>query len=283
MPDLLKRIIHKAVGVGFKSFERMGIHVTPIVYDSPIPETKDLTDQLFKKRSDCVGLNWNVPVQRRYLNDVFRVHVGELEFQETPTYSLVDSAVLHSMIRHHKPKKIVEIGSGETTLIAANSCRLNTDAGGHCDLVAIDPYPKDHLRNRFPPNVRLVEKQVQDVAVEDIIDCDLLFIDSSHVIKIGGDVNYEILEIIPRLKSGTLVHWHDILLPGEYWQDWVKDKHYIWTEQYLLHAFLKFNNEFEILWASHFMQLSYPDEISEVFPNYRPNEHRITSFWIRRN
>ena len=215
MLPLLKRILHKAVAVGFRAFEALGVHITPIVYDSPIPETKDLTEQLFQRTSDCVGLDWNIPLQQKYLKEIFPLHSGEADFQETPTYSLVDSAILHSMIRHHKPKKIVEIGSGETTLIASNSCRLNAESGESCEITAIDPYPKDSFLSKFPPNVNLVRKQVQDVDAGDIIDCDLLFIDSSHVIKIGGDVNHEILEIVPRLKPGTIIHWHDIILPGE--------------------------------------------------------------------
>jgi hypothetical protein len=252
------------------------------VYDSPIPLTKDLTRELFQCQSDCVGLDWNDSVQKSYLTEVFPKYSAEVDFQETLTYSLVDSAILHSMIRHHKPNKIVEIGSGETTLIAAHSGAQNTDTNSVCELLAIDPYSKKHLREKFPSNVTLLEKRIEDVAISDIADCDLLFIDSSHVIKTGGDVNYEILEIVPRLKSGAIIHWHDILLPGDYWEDWVKDKHYFWTEQYLLHGFLKFNNEFEVIWSSRYMHLKSPNEIKFVFPNFRPNQHRITSFWIRR-
>jgi predicted O-methyltransferase YrrM len=217
-----------------------------------------------------------------YLTEVFPTYSDEVDFQETPTYSLVDSTILHAMIRHHKPKKVVEIGSGETTLVAAYAGAQNAGSGPECSLVAIDPYSKKHLRERFSSNVTLIEKRIEDVAVSDIVDCDLLFIDSSHVIKTGGDVNYEILELVPRLKSGTIIHWHDILLPGEYWKDWVKDKHYYWTEQYLLHAFLKFNHEFEVIWASRYMHLNFPNKVKSTFANFRPDQHRITSFWIRR-
>ncbi len=269
--------------MGFGVFEKLGIHVIPIVYDSPIPKTRELTDKLFQTDSDCVGIDWNVAQQRKYLAEIFPSYSREAQFKETPTYSLIDTAILHSMIRHHKPKKMVEIGSGETTLIAANACRMNADSGNSCRQVAIDPYSKASLRSQFPLSVELVEKPVQDVAVGDIVDCDMLFIDSSHVVKIGGDVTHEILELVPRLPSGAVIHWHDILLPSEYWKDWVKEKHYIWTEQYLLHAFLKYNTEFEILWASHYMHLNHSGEVSEVFPGFRPDEHRITSFWVRRN
>jgi len=279
---LLRRILNKIVTVWFRRFEAFGIHVTPIVYDSPIPLTKDLTQTVFKQQSDCVGLDWNDSLQKYYLHEVFPAYATEIDFSETPNYSLVDSAILHSIIRHHKPKKVVEIGSGETTLISSRSGAQNTEEGAPYELLAIDPYSKKHLRTNFPSNVTLIEKRIEDMAIPDVSDCDLLFIDSSHVIKTGGDVNYELLEIVPRLKPGTIIHWHDILLPGEYWEDWVKDKHYFWTEQYLLHAFLKFNNAFEIIWASRYMHLKYPNEIKSVFPTFQPDQHRITSFWIIR-
>ena len=98
----------------------------------------------------------------------------------------------------------------------------------------------------------------------------------------GGDVNNEILDIVPRLKPGAIIHWHDILLPGEYWKDWVtRDKNF-WTEQYLLQAFLQFNREFEIIWASRYMSLNRTAALLSTFPNFEPSQSRITSFWIRR-
>jgi len=98
----------------------------------------------------------------------------------------------------------------------------------------------------------------------------------------GGDVNYEILEIVPRLKPGAIVHWHDILLPGEYWKDWVTRDHNFWTEQYLLQAFLQFNQDFEIIWASRFMSVNRAEAVQSTFPGFSPDKSRITSFWIRR-
>lgn len=262
--------------------ERFGVQPILARYDSPVPSTRHLTDALFQKRSECVGLSWNLPVQEHYLTHVFPKYATEAEFHTNPGLSLVDSAILHAMIRWHKPLKIVEIGSGASTQIAARACILNQGDGAVSELVAIEPQPQRALKHGFPGLTKLIEKKVQDVSLDEIIDCDLLFIDSSHVVKTGGDVTHEILEIVPRLKPGALVHWHDILLPGEYWKDWVKERHYFWTEQYLLHAFLQFNDHFEVLWASRYMHLRDAAAINAVFPYFQPASDRITSFWVRR-
>lgn len=119
---------------------------------------------------------------------------------------------------------------------------------------------------------------------------DILFIDSTHVLKIGGDVKYEYLEILPRLQNGVIVHSHDIFFPCEYPKNWTLENHWFWTEQYLLQAFLAFNSAFEILWAGQYMNRKYPDKLT-VFPscknlplkNLKANQlNSAGSLWIRR-
>jgi len=236
----------------------------------------------FARVSDCVGLDWNQSCQENLLDGPFARFATEVKFEENSGLSILDAAVLHAMIRHFRPKKIVEIRSGESTKFAARACQMNQQDGHDSQFVAIEPFPNPLLRQGIPGLTRLIEKRVQQVDPEEIIDCDLLFIDSSHVVRIGGDVNYEILELVPRLKPGAIIHWHDILLPGEYTKYWVRDHHYFWTEQYLVHAFMKFNSEFEVLWASRYMHLSHSARLQSVFPYFDPEKHQIMSFWIRR-
>jgi predicted O-methyltransferase YrrM len=256
--------------------ERVGIHVTPVHFYSPIPATTELSDELFSRVSASVGVDWNEQRQFEHLK-AFQRYATEVPFEDNIGLSLVDAAVLHAMIRHYRPRKVVEIGGGASTRIAARACLLN----GDCDLVSVEPYPNADLRRGVPGLARLIPSRIQDVPLADITDADLLFIDSSHVVRTGGDVTHELLEIVPRLKSGALVHWHDILLPGEYWKDWVRDRRIFWSEQYLLHAFLLFNSAFEIVWASRYMHMRHADAIEGVFPYFAP-DHRITSFWVRR-
>ena len=111
---------------------------------------------------------------------------------------------------------------------------------------------------------------------------DVLFIDSSHMLRIGSDVQFEYLEILPRLKPGVIVHIHDIFLPAEYPRNWVHDKHIFWNEQYLLQAFLAFNASFEVLWGGSWMHLNHPAELESAFQSYKRENQWPGSFWIRR-
>ena len=97
---------------------------------------------------------------------------------------------------------------------------------------------------------------------------DILFIDSSHVIRIGNDVEYEYLEILPRLKKGVIVQIHDICLPAQYAEKWVMNNLSFWTEQYLLQAFLCFNDAFEVLWSGSHMHFNHPHELKTLFPKW---------------
>ena len=116
----------------------------------------------------------------------------------------------------------------------------------------------------------LIEKKVEDIDLEffsQLESGDVLFIDSSHTVKIGGDVNYLFLEVLPRLKPGVIVHVHDIFLPFEYRRDWVMEEFRFWTEQYLLQAFLTFNSEFEVLMANSYLAHGYLEDLKAAFPS----------------
>ena len=282
--EILRKIIGRLALKLFKVWEFFGLHVVPDNFYYPIPSTRDLDEAVFERESECIGLDWNIDTQKRYLREVFPAFTLEREFQINPGLSLVDAAILHCMIRRHKPEKMIEIGSGSSTEIAARACLMNRAEGSPCELIAIEPYPGKALMKGFPGLTTLKRERVQSVGVEAFEECDLLFVDSSHVVMTGSDVNYIQLEILPRLKKGCLIHFHDILLPGEYWRDWVKKRHIFWSEQYLLQAFLLFNHSFEVIWASRYMHLKNEKDIKAVFPFFEPGpgKHRITSFWIRR-
>ncbi|MBA7660162.1 hypothetical protein ES703_68161 [subsurface metagenome] len=127
--------------------------------------------------------------------------------------------------------------------------------------------------------------KVEDVSLEEfskLKENDILFIDSSHNISIGNDVYYEYLEILPRLKKGVLIHVHDIFLPYEYPKKWIFEYLLFWSEQYLLQAFLSFNNNFEILWGGYYMHKKHPDLLKNNFGSYNEEKNNPGSFWFKR-
>lgn len=276
----------------FRLFEEHGVHVTPVHFFQPIPDMRTLGDELWTKMSELPGIDLNEAGQLRLLRDAFPRFRQEYEqlplvptepgrfYLNNGAFEGTDALALYCMIRHFRPSLILEVGSGFSSLLAAEAALKN----GQTKLVCIEPYPSEFLKAGFPGLTSLITEKVQEVELsvfEQLGPNDVLFIDSSHVVKIGGDVNYLFLEVLPRLKPGVVVHVHDIFLPGEYHRGWILDNGWFWTEQYLLQAFLAFNSAFEILLANSYLGRKHIEELRRTFPS-APGHHAGGSFWMRR-
>ncbi|MBF0244715.1 MAG: class I SAM-dependent methyltransferase, partial [Planctomycetes bacterium] len=135
------------------------------------------------------------------------------------SFECVDGEILYSMIRHFKPAHIIEIGSGASTSLSGKAALRNREDGHACSFVAYEPYPRGALKKGIPGLDELRKIRIEKVALSEFSSLganDILFIDSTHVLKIGSDVQYIYLEILPRLAKGVIVHIHDIFLPNEY-------------------------------------------------------------------
>jgi hypothetical protein len=276
----------------FRRWERRGFHVTPVNFYQPIPETRSLPETLWNRLSELHGIDMNDAVQLDLLRNQFPRFRREYEqIPAEPTgepgrfhcnndlFGGADALVAYCMIRHFQPRLIIEVGSGFSSLIAAEAIAKNKNSA----LICIEPFPQDFLRQGFPGLRSLIEKKVEEIDLEFFsqLSCgDILFIDSSHTVKIRGDVNYLFLELLPRLKPGVIVHVHDIFFPFDYPRDWVMDELRFWSEQYLLQAFLSFNSEFEVLIANHYLAHYYLEDFKQTFP-HSPSWSK-GSFWMRR-
>jgi Methyltransferase domain len=276
----------------FHAWEREGFHVTPVHFYQPIPDTQSLPETLWDRQSELVGIDMNDSVQLDLLRNCFPKFRDEYEqFPSSSTgepgrfhlnnylFDGTDALVAYCMIRNFQPQLIIEVGSGFSSLISAEAAAKNKSSA----LICIEPFPQDFLRERLPGLRSLIEKRVEELDLEffaQLDSNDILFIDSSHTVRIGGDVNYLFLEVLPRLKPGVIVHVHDICLPFEYRRDWVMEEHRFWTEQYLLQAFLTFNSEFEVLMFNSYLDLHHPEDVKSTFPNSPPRGGG--SFWMRR-
>lgn len=284
--------------ITFPLWQRLGFHITPNNYYQPIPDTAALKNDLWEKQSELIGVRINDERQVKLLSlfssrfkkeyEGFPRKKTDVPYQfylKNGMFESVDAEVLYCMIRHFKPKRIFEIGSGNSTYLSAQAALKNKKDGRECELTAIEPYPNKILRRGFPGFYGLIPTKIEDLPLSEfdkLRENDILFIDSSHALKIGGDVRYEYLEILPRLQRGIIIHFHDIFLPAEYPKEWVVKDCKFWTEQYLLQAFLAFNDKFEVLWAGNYMHLRHPDKIEAAFGSYRRNESQPGSFWIRK-
>jgi predicted O-methyltransferase YrrM len=179
------------------------------------------------------------------------------------------------MIRHLKPQRIIEIGGGYSTQLAGKALAANRRG----TLTCIEPYPE--RLNGAGPNVELIQKRVEEIDVN-FFSCleanDILFIDSSHTVKFGSDVCYEFLELLPRLAPGVWVHVHDIFLPHDYPAEWLIERRMALNEQYLLEAFLSFNEQFQVALANYWLCLDHRAEATRVWPA----NAGASSLWMKR-
>lgn len=185
-------------------------------------------------------------------------------------FSWLDARALFCFLRLWQPKRIVEVGSGYSSVLISDVKRrfLNKTT-----IQCVEPYPRPFLR-RSGLGLELVQKKVQDVPIEFFTSLeagDLLFIDSSHVCKTGSDVNYLYLYVLPQLRAGVRIHIHDIFLPNEYPKSWVIDENRSWNEQYLLQALLMFSRGFTVLFGNNYAFLRHPQLIIDALklPNGR--------------
>jgi hypothetical protein len=194
-----------------------------------------------------------------------------------------DSELLYSLIRARKPARVYEIGSGNSTLIArkAIAAAQKDDPSYQCEHVCVEPYEADWLEKT---GIRIVRERAEKLGTEFFSTLqagDLLFIDSSHIIRPQGDVLFEYLELLPSLNPGVLVHVHDIFTPKDYPEEWVLGVRRFWNEQYLLEAFLTHNSQWSIVAAANYLKHHHFAELQAACPNLRP-EHEPGSMYIER-
>jgi predicted O-methyltransferase YrrM len=276
----------------FDQAQSMGVHILPVHYGNPVPDTRALPEGLWTRTralADAIGLDLSRQTEflerlSRWSPEVAGASEAELPgaFRWTNTeFPPADAVLYYCTIRELRPMTVIEVGGGFSTMIAAAAAARN----GGTELVCIEPEPSAELRAGFPGLARLIEKPVQEVELdlfESLRAGDVVFVDGSHVARIGSDVNHVFAEVIPRLQPEVVLHFHDIFTPREYPERWVKDLQLFWTEQYLLEAFLLYNSAFEVL-----CMMSYLAEVAE--PDVRRTlslpggaSIRGSSAWLKR-
>lgn len=282
----------------FRFWERLGLHVTPVHFYQPIPDTRELGEDLWVQRRRPAGVAVDLDkmsvvaegFREAFADEYDRFPVedpgsGKGYFLSNKRFDTVDAEVCYSFVRARKPRRIIEVGSGFSTLIMLSALERNASEGNPGLLTTIDPYPFGRVRDLDRADFTIVDSPVQRVDLEwfeNLEAGDILFIDSSHVACIGSDVTFEILEVLPRLKPGVLVHVHDIFLPSEYPRRWVMHWHRFWNEQYMLQAFLAFNSSFNVVFANHWMHVERPEILRRCFASYKGEGDAPGSFWIER-
>jgi hypothetical protein len=280
--DKLLRYIHKSI-------------YKPGHYYSAVPDPVDIekrAKQLYRVRNEIGGVNINETEQLNFLTDAtssigaFPYFNRENSFRyKLPNnfFGMGDTLALYIIFKSIIPKQVIEIGSGYSSAAMLDYNDLFFKSEIKFDF--IEPYPErlNSLLTGKDKGMAMVHtKFVQDVPLDffrKLNENDVLFIDSSHVSKIGSDVNYLFFEVLPILKKGVVIHIHDIAFPFEYSKDWI-DYGIYWNEAYLLRAFLSYNSSFEILLWNDFLKDKKNAEITAINPLY--SRLGGGSIWLRK-
>ena len=199
-------------------------------------------------------------------------------------YSYADAICLYAMMRHLRPKRIIEVGAGHSSCAMLDTNEIFFD--NSIALTFIEPHPESFLsllEHGDQRRIELLTSRIQDVdpgRFASLSANDILFVDSSHVSKVGSDVNYLIFKILPMLQSGVYVHFHDIFYPFEYPKAWICDLGIAWNEAYLLRGFLQYNQSFRIAFFNTYLERFYEKEIRDLMPLCFENTG--ASIWLRR-
>ena len=202
---------------------------------------------------------------------------------ENGAYSYSDAILLYCMIRHLRPKRIIEIGSGFSSCVTLDTNELFF--GGSISITFVEPFPDRLLslvKQEDKGKIRVVPHRLQEIDIgefEALDENDILFVDSTHVSKINSDVNRIFFEVLPRIRSGVHIHFHDIIYPFEYPKEWVYDGR-AWNEAYMLRTFLQYNREFRVVLMNTFMECYYESFFREKMPLCLENPGG--SIWIRK-
>ena len=261
-------------------------------YYEPFFNVKSLKYPLSQNR-DFPGIDWNILEQIEMLNSFhFNAEIQDAQLLKSDgvnfcitnlSFGFGDAEYLYNIIRLKKPSKIFEIGSGNSTLVVIKATQKNEKEvpGYKCKHICIEPYEMSWLESA---GIKVIRQKVEDIGREFFSELgknDILFIDSSHIIRPQGDVLFEYLELIPSLKTGVIVHAHDIFSPRDYKAEWVIEDVLFWNEQYLLEAFLTSNKDWKIIGALNYLKHNHYNQLRAKCPFLSP-EREPGSFYIQK-
>ncbi len=291
---LLARIGPVRLPLSYRIWDTFNVMPCRYHYYQPVFKVSELGDSVFDAPRHLEGLDLKIDDQLRLLGEFnFADELGQIPvgratqklgfYHRNPSIGPCDAELLYCMLRHFKPARIIEVGSGYSSRLIKEALDINKSEGVDSEQVCIEPFEMPWLEELGVEKViRSKVENVDTEVFESLERDDILFIDSSHVVRTGGDVTKLYLEILPKLKSGVIIHAHDIFTPYEYPRQWVVEMRRFWTEQYLLEAFLSFNKSFEVVLSANYLAINHGKELSNTCPRYAELGYGHGSFWIRR-
>lgn len=249
-------------------------------YYSPIPDSREVILReavIFSKDVDVKGIELKLDSQRDRLFSFLGfkkefedlLESGEARYSsDNGFFNYSDGFHLFGMMRDFKPSRIIEVGSGFSSALMLDTNDMYFNKG--IKLSFIEPFPArlNSLLNENDSHSQVITQKVQEIQLdhfEQLKSNDFLFIDSSHVSKVGSDVNFLLFNVLPVLKPGVIIHFHDIIWPFEYPKEWIYEGRY-WNEAYLLRAFLMNNDDYEVLLFNNYLAYNHQRWLKEHLP-----------------
>jgi hypothetical protein len=277
-------------------FDKIGIYPVANHYYNPfVIPGKDFDIEKYNQPRTIPGISLNEQAQLElvkkfnYQEELLSIEAKqpatELEYNfKNGTFESGDAEMYYNFIRFFKPASIIEIGSGNSTRMAVNAIRRNGEENrAHTtELICIEPYEMPWLEKL---NIKVYRKKVEALEpgfFKQLAENDILFIDSSHVIRPEGDVLFEYMQVLPALNKGVIIHIHDIFTPFHYPIEWIRERR-MWNEQYLVEAFLSFNESYEIMAANNFLKHFHHPVFSDACPVFKKHpDQGVGSLWLRK-
>ena len=261
--------------------DRLGVHVLPSHYYSSLPSWKWLraNERKWRKPTQLLGIEWDLDAQAAWMEARASAHVTDLPLSRLLAearsvgglrYGPVEAQMLYGVIRSTMPRRIVEIGSGSSTLVMSRAAQRNhEETGQETEIVAIDPFTADKVAGI--PFVTARADHGLDLSASDLNlhAGDMLFIDSTHAVRTGSEVPHIYLEILPALPPGVLVHIHDIYLPYLFTPQ-LYQSYFDWQETVLVTALLVNNKALEVRCCMSALHHGRSETLQRAFPEYNP-------------
>lgn len=264
-----------------RDIQSLGWHFQFRSFYSPLNDCAFLeaNRDLWTIPSDPAAIAWDLPHQQSVLAEVAHfareltdvpncsTHRGEFAWQNQ-FWTNADAVVHYGLLRSRRPRHIVEIGCGWSSLLMARAlARNDAHASVPTRVTQIEPYPDPATMSALPGHWTLHESILQRAPLQlfDTLEAgDVLFYDGSHVAKTASDVNWFFFRVLPRIKPGVLIHIHDIFFPYDYPETWTLESNVTWNEQYVLQAFLMFNDRFRVELCNSYLAAMAPGALESI-------------------
>jgi len=279
--EILKYVLRQI----FEISQKVGLNILPCHFYSEIPDLRELKrTNYWKQPYSMIGIRGvKTMSQFSFLQECctkeciekvtnYNIHAYGCKANGEEGYGPIEADFLYCFIYNKKPSRVIQIGSGVSTAVILLAAK---DTGYSPDIICIDPYPTEFLiRLNKEKKIDLIQKKAQQIDIgilSNLGNNGLLFIDSTHSVKAGSEVNKIILEMLPRLNKGNWVHFHDIHFPYDYSRHILTNELFFSNETILLQSFLIHNRKYSLKASLSMLHYADPQRLKKLLPNYAPS------------